>query len=85
MQFWDILYAVANKQGLPVTKIGEKAGLNRAYVSVGKNKGTVPTLETAEKLLSTCNYALCAVPVDGIPESAYRITTCTENGTASEG
>ena len=73
MEFWDVLYTAAEKSGIPTTHIGEKLGLNRAYVAVGKNKGTDIGTSKAARLLGACGYVLAALPADDLPPGALVI------------
>jgi len=79
MNFWEILYTIADNVGVPTTQIGPKLGLNREYVANAKSKQINPSLVVAGRLLSVCGYALTATPLDKITSDCFVIGETSQN------
>lgn len=73
MKFYDALHHAAQNRRIPLTQISLKMGHASAYVTNGKSMGNRPKVDTAAKMLDTCDYSLCVVPKDGIPQNAIVI------------
>ena len=74
MKFIDLLYEVADKVGMPVTRIGLGIGAGREYVSRMKRNDTDPSTANAARLLETCGWKLVAVPADKVPDEAIEVS-----------
>lgn len=73
MNFYNVLKEVSKTSGISQRQIGLTLGHSTGYVANMRNSG-VPTVDTANRLLNVCGFALCAVPRDAITDDMYEIT-----------
>ena len=73
MGFYDVLEDVANKTGESFYSIALKIGRGPSYISGGRSRGSVPSVDNAAAMLAACGWSLVAVPADDVPPSAIAI------------
>ena len=73
MRPYDVLKRAGEFSGVSMSRVSLALGHPRAYVSSGESRGSVPRVDTYAAMLGVCGYALCAVPVDDVPDSALVI------------
>lgn len=73
MEFYDALEAATKSRSVPLSRIGLMMGHNSSYISNGRSRGSLPKVDTAAKILSTCDYSLCVVRKNEIPDNAIEI------------
>lgn len=73
MGFYDIVYELANEQGITIQKLGLKLGKNSKYISGPKSRGSLPKVDNAAMILAALDYSLCVVPEKEVPENAIII------------
>lgn len=64
---------IANSRGVALRRIGITMGKSGQYVNVLISQGSSPRCNTMSKMLDVCDYALCAIPKDKVPEDAIII------------
>lgn len=73
MKFYDALEEASKTRNIPMSRIGLAMGHTSAYISNARTRGSLPKVDTAAKILETCNYTLCVVPMNEIPDGAISI------------
>ena len=78
MGFYNQLFWVIKSKQLTTESVCNKLGLSRSFLSVMKSRGSVPKIDTCEKLYRVCGYTLCAVPNDMIHDEFIVIDTTSD-------
>ena len=73
MQFYDAVYRAAKISGLTMEQISHKLGKTASYITSSKARGSAPKVDNAAEILNACDFTLCAVPKDEVPEGAIVI------------
>ena len=73
MDFYDAVFECANNSGISIRKLSATLGHAENYISNLKSMGRVTSVENASKILSTCGYVLCAIPLDEVAEGTIII------------
>lgn len=70
MQYYDALKRAGDNAGVSMADVGRAIGKAASYVSGARARGSVPSVANAAAMLGVCGYALAAVPIDQLPDSA---------------
>lgn len=73
MNFYEIVYKLAEEQGLTIQKLGLMLGKGSRYIGGAKSRGSLPKTNNAAMILNALGYELCIVPSDNVPEDAIII------------
>lgn len=73
MQFYDALYRIAAENGLTFDRLSLKIGYTSSYISSSKSRGSIPKVDSAIKMVSGCDHAICAIPNGKVPDNAIVI------------
>lgn len=73
MKFYDVVYKLAAEKGMSIENLSLKLGKSARYIGGSKSRGSLPKVNNAAMIIDACDYVLCAIPNDEIPESAYII------------
>lgn len=73
MQFYDAVYKVAGEKGLSIERLGINLGKSARYIGSAKSRGSLPKVNNAAMIVDACDYTLCIVPKDNVPEDAITI------------
>ena len=73
MDAMGVVKAVAKRRGIPIRQIGIRMGKVPNYVSASLNGGRVPQASTLANMLAVCDYKLCALPSESVPDDALII------------
>lgn len=73
MNFYDAVYQIAKKKGISIERIGYELGHTARYIGSAKSRGSLPKVDNASKIVRVCDYTLCIVPSDNIPDDAILI------------
>lgn len=73
MDYYKIVEKMCKSKGIGITHLGLRLGHTAAYVAKARTRGSLPQVDTASKTAAVCDYTLCAIPKDDVPEDAYVI------------
>lgn len=73
MNFYDAVYRVAGIRDMTVEGVSLKMGHSSAYIASAVSRGSLPKVDTAGRILDACDFKLCAIPKDRIPDDAIVI------------
>lgn len=73
MLFWDAMLEAANRRGLAMTTICTYNGWSKGYIAANKSRNSMPKIDNAIRMFDACNYKLCAIPDDNLPDDAIVI------------
>ena len=73
MKFYDIVYALAQKNSTSIENLSLKLGRGPNYICGAKSRGSLPKVDNAAMIVDACGYTLCVVPSDNVPEDAITV------------
>ncbi len=73
MEFYDAVYIAAGKRDITIEKLSLSMGHASNYIASAVSRGSQPKVDTATKILGACDFALCAIPRESVPDEAIVI------------
>ena len=73
MNFYEVVYKLAEEKGITIQKLGLKLGKGSRYIGGAKSRGSLPKTSNAAMILDALDYSLCVVPENEVPEDAIVI------------
>jgi hypothetical protein len=73
MEFYDAVYRAVGIRDMTIDGLSLKMGHTSTYITSSKSRGSLPKVDTAVKILDACDFALCAIPKESIPDCAIVI------------
>lgn len=73
MNFYEIVYRLANEQGISIENLCLKLGKSPRYIAGSKSRGSLPKIDNAIMILNELGYTICMVPNENVPEDAIII------------
>ena len=62
--YWSVLLAMANRNGMTAADICRKNGWSTGYIAANKARNSAPLIDNAMRMLNACDCGLYAIPKD---------------------
>ena len=73
MEFYDAVYVAAGKRDMTIEGLSLSMGHNASYIANAVSRGSQPRVDTATKILDACDFAMCVLPKESVPDEAIVI------------